>query len=78
MDCQDFVELVTEYLDDALDAATRARFEAHLADCPYCDRYLVQLRVTAHTLGQVSLAPLDTSAREALLSAFRDWSTARS
>ncbi len=35
--CQDLIELVTDYLEDALSASERARFEAHIADCPYCD-----------------------------------------
>ena len=29
LSCQEFVELVTDYLDDALDDGTRARFELH-------------------------------------------------
>ena len=29
--CQELVELVTDYLEGALPAAERARFEAHLA-----------------------------------------------
>ncbi|WP_264073116.1 anti-sigma factor family protein, partial [Mycolicibacter minnesotensis] len=30
MDCNELVELVTAYLDGALDPDTRARFDAHL------------------------------------------------
>ena len=32
--CQEAVELVTDYLEDALSPADRRRFEAHLAVCP--------------------------------------------
>ena len=42
--CQQFVELVTNYLDDALSPADRAAVEAHLADCDDCTDYVAQLR----------------------------------
>jgi anti-sigma factor RsiW len=44
--CQELVELVTDYLDDALDPADRARFDAHVASCPGCDAHLAQMRAT--------------------------------
>ena len=34
MVCRNAVDLVTEYLEDALPPRGRARFEAHLAGCP--------------------------------------------
>ena len=37
MDCDKFVELVTAYLDGALDDDTRSRFNAHLAECDGCE-----------------------------------------
>jgi anti-sigma factor RsiW len=46
MTCQELVELVTDYFDGALDAATRAEFDAHLAVCPGCVTYLEQMRTT--------------------------------
>jgi anti-sigma factor RsiW len=70
--CQELVELVTEYLDGALPPGERERFEAHVADCPGCDRYLAQMRTTitlARATGGVEPAP-DVSG---LLTAFRDW-----
>ena len=51
MVCKDFVELVTVYLDGAMTAPERTRFEAHLADCPYCTEYLAQMRHVADALG---------------------------
>ena len=38
--CQELVELVTDYLEDALPPEERARFDAHLAECPGCSNYL--------------------------------------
>ena len=39
MDCNELVELVTDYLDGALDPAVRARFDAHLGECDGCENY---------------------------------------
>jgi anti-sigma factor RsiW len=36
------VELVADYLDDALSPDLRARFEEHLAGCDGCTTYLSQ------------------------------------
>ena len=71
--CQDFVELVTDYLEDALPARDRARFEAHLAHCEGCTAYFESLRLTVATLRDSPPdPPADPHTREALLRAFRD------
>ena len=46
MDCNELVELVTAYLDGALDPDTRARFDMHLVECDGCENYLQQFRET--------------------------------
>ena len=70
--CQQLVELVTDYLEDALGPADRARFEAHVAGCPGCDAYLGQMRTTIEAVG--ATAALETRPEvSALLEAFRDW-----
>ena len=51
MDCNELVELVTAYLDDALDADTKSRFESHLGDCDGCENYLQQFRETVRAVG---------------------------
>ncbi|MFN8227451.1 MAG: zf-HC2 domain-containing protein [Mycobacterium sp.] len=73
MDCNELVELVTAYLDQALDLETRARFDMHLLECDGCENYLQQLRTTIGTLNQISDDQLDPVFRNRLLSAFRDW-----
>jgi hypothetical protein len=40
--CKQLVELVADYLDDALSPEMRARFEEHLAGCDGCTTYLSQ------------------------------------
>ena len=72
--CEQFVELVTAYLDGALDAHTERRFVEHLAVCEGCDRYLDQMRVTVRAVGTLPPESLSAEARDRLLSAFREWS----
>lgn len=71
--CEEFVELVTAYLEGGLDADTTARFDDHLAVCPGCDTYVEQFRVTIRELGALPVETLSTEATTTLLSAFRDW-----
>jgi anti-sigma factor RsiW len=42
--CQQLVELVTDYLENDLDADDRAAVEEHLAACGHCTRYVRQVR----------------------------------
>jgi anti-sigma factor RsiW len=59
MTCRELVEIVTEYLEEALSDRNRLRFEAHLADCPHCRLYLEQMRLTITALGRLrDLPPL--------------------
>ena len=74
MACRELVELVTDYLEDRLPPDDRARFEAHLADCSYCETYLEQMRQTIRLLGRLPEESLAPQARDALLAAFRGWS----
>lgn len=71
--CQELVELVTDYLDDALPPPVRARFEMHLSYCRWCRDYLDQLRATARLAGGVTEAALPPDVKDALLGAFRSW-----
>lgn len=71
MDCREFVELVTAFLDGALDPADEERFVAHISRCDGCETYLGQFRSTIDALGALPSRPLDADAREKLLDAFR-------
>jgi anti-sigma factor RsiW len=76
MSCKELVELVTDYLEDALPPAERARFEEHLAICPGCVTYLEQIRTTVQTVGTLREESIPPSTRDELLRAFRDWKRA--
>lgn len=71
--CKDFVELVTDYLEGALDQDARRRFEEHLAVCSGCETYLNQMKDTATRLGEIPVETLSDEMQSTLLSAFRDF-----
>jgi anti-sigma factor RsiW len=73
MDCDEFIELVTDFLDSALSEADSARFIEHLAVCDGCETYLAQFRQTIGTLGMLPADSISDEARAKLLSAFRDF-----
>ena len=72
IDCQEVVELVTEYLEGVLDTDMAAEVEAHLQLCDGCDIYIEQMRATIRSLGTVPVETLSETAQSELLRAFRD------
>jgi len=73
LSCQELVELVTDYLEDALPAELRARFEEHIAHCSGCTTYLEQMRATIRVTGTLTAESLSAEAERTLLDAFRGW-----
>ena len=71
--CQQAVALVTDYLDDALSRADRARFEAHIADCPHCRAYLEQIRTTIALTGRIEPDDLAPEVQDELIALYRSW-----
>jgi anti-sigma factor RsiW len=71
--CQELVEIVTDYLENALPDDQQARFAAHLAICSKCCHYVEQMRITIQLTGRLSEASIQPERRADLLDAFRDW-----
>lgn len=71
--CAEFVEIATDYLENALSPHDRDRFEAHLRACDGCDVYFDQLQETVRLVGKLDTAALTPQAESAFLDAFRDW-----
>jgi Putative zinc-finger len=71
--CNEMVELVTAFLEDALEPVDRERFEEHLVFCDGCDQYLEQMRATVVMTGRVDPGGLPAELEERLLEAFRGW-----
>jgi anti-sigma factor RsiW len=73
MNCRQVVELMTDYLDGALSAGDRARFEEHIAGCDGCRAYLAQLRTTREVVGRLAEESMPKSVEDELVEAFRSW-----
>jgi anti-sigma factor RsiW len=71
--CQEIVELVTDYLEGAMDAPLRASFEAHLAGCPHCTHFLEQIGAAIRIAGTIRAENLSPEFRTGLLEAFREF-----
>ncbi|HEX9559861.1 MAG TPA: zf-HC2 domain-containing protein [Candidatus Dormibacteraeota bacterium] len=73
MTCREVVELMTAYLDGALSAADRARFDNHMQGCDGCRAYLAQLRTARMLMGRVASEPVPEQLKAELMNAFRTW-----
>jgi hypothetical protein len=71
--CQEVVELVTDYLEGALAAADRRRFESHLAGCRHCAEYLAQIRETVRLAGRITPEDLPPEMSTDLMDLYRRW-----
>jgi anti-sigma factor RsiW len=70
LSCQQFVELVTDYLEGALAASTLTEVEEHLVICDLCSAYLAQIEHTLAALRALGASSVpEPPAR--LLEAFR-------
>jgi anti-sigma factor RsiW len=72
MTCQQLVELVTDYFEDALTPEERVRFDAHLEVCPGCVTYLEQVRTTMQLVRRADELEEQPEVA-ALLELFRDY-----
>jgi anti-sigma factor RsiW len=71
--CQEVVELVSDYLEGALSAGQRRRFERHLAGCPHCTEYLAQMRETIRITGRLRQEDLTAEMAEEFTELYRRW-----
>ena len=67
--CDDVMQRVTEYLDEALPPGAKGAFDQHLAECVHCTRYLQEIRQTVHRLGALPREPMPASMKDRLLRA---------
>ncbi|HEY2966200.1 MAG TPA: anti-sigma factor [Actinomycetota bacterium] len=71
--CREVIDLLTDYVEDALPAEERRRVEAHLAICDGCTTYLEQVRETIRLTGMLTQEQIPDEEKQRLLAAFRDW-----
>jgi anti-sigma factor RsiW len=77
MNCRQVVELMTDYLEGALSAVERSRFEDHIAGCDGCRAYLAQLQTARRIMGRLADEPVPAAVEKELLEAFRSWRSPR-
>jgi len=75
--CREVIDLLTDYVEDALPEQERRRVEAHLASCDGCTTYLEQMRETIRLTGMLTEEQIPEEERQRLLDAFRDWTRPR-
>lgn len=74
--CREFVELVTDYLEGAIDEPMVARIDDHLRVCEGCRNYLDEMRATLEILGRIPAdGPPAGLSRDVLLALYRETMT---
>jgi anti-sigma factor RsiW len=71
--CREFVDLVTDYLEDALSPEDRRRFEHHLAVCEGCQTWFSQIEETVRLTGRLTEDHLPEEVQAVVLAEFRNW-----
>jgi anti-sigma factor RsiW len=71
--CHEVVDIITDYLEDALSPGDRRRVEEHLAICDGCTAYLEQMRETIRLTGILTEEQIPEDQKRRLLEAFRTW-----
>ena len=56
--CQQFVELVTDYFEGALEPRTLSQVEEHLVMCDWCVTYVEQIQATIGWLRELRDEPM--------------------
>jgi hypothetical protein len=74
--CQEVVELVTDYLENAMSPEDVARFDHHLSLCEGCVFYVEQIRMTIAAVGRIGEEDVPPEVRDDLVAAFRDFKRA--
>jgi anti-sigma factor RsiW len=69
--CASGVELLMDFLEDALPADLRADLEAHVASCPRCTAFVASYRATPRIFRAATLARLPEDLEESLLAFLR-------
>ena len=71
--CQQWVEMVTAYLDGALPRRLTKAIDRHLAACEHCTEYLAQMRKTIELTGTLTADDLTPQMQDEFIALFRQW-----
>ncbi len=75
--CQEFVEVLTDYLEGAVEPEERADLERHLVICRGCSNYTEQMRSTIDLLSRIGEPASGGAPSGPLLAMFRSWQAER-
>jgi predicted anti-sigma-YlaC factor YlaD len=70
--CHQFVELVTDYLDEALPAEDVELVEEHLVMCDWCRDYLDQVETTTEVVARAAPSAPPEELMRTVMDAFRE------
>ena len=71
--CQQFVEVLTDYLEGVVDAELRADIERHIVICRGCANYAEQMHSTIELLAEIAAGDGADGQPGELLDLFRRW-----
>ncbi len=72
LNCNELVELITDYLEGAMPVDLRALCDEHLAGCTGCRNYLEQMLLTIQLLSRAIDETVPLDAKQLLLQRFRE------
>jgi predicted anti-sigma-YlaC factor YlaD len=75
--CDRVVEMVTDFLEGALDPAGERDLAEHLNGCSGCSNYVEQFRSTIDLLGRIADDEPDDTQASAVVAIFREWQAGR-
>lgn len=75
--CQQWVEMVTDYLEGVLPIELQQAADRHLAACPHCREYLEQMRRMIEVSGQLREEEVPDDVVDALARAFTEFQQGR-
>lgn len=75
--CQQWVEMVTDYLEGALPVELQQAADRHLAACLHCREYLEQMRRTIAVSGRLREEEVPDDVVDALTRAFVEFQQGR-
>jgi anti-sigma factor RsiW len=73
MNCDELVERVTDYMEDALSAEDRARLDDHIRPCYMCRAYVGMVNATLRVVSSLPAERLPDELESTLLARFQDW-----
>jgi len=71
--CKELVDLVADYMDEAISDDARAKFEQHLSECGYCSAYVQQMHLTVKLTSKLTEPEANQPAPDELMNIFRKW-----